>query len=102
MRSIRNLAFERLRSNRAKKRGGDVIVTSYEELSESIPDDRKAESADNEELKEKLESFLDGLSTEKRTIFMRRFWYSYSVTEIAKQMGKEEKYISNQLYILKK
>ncbi|MCR5531358.1 MAG: sigma-70 family RNA polymerase sigma factor [Lachnospiraceae bacterium] len=102
MRSVRNLAFERLRSNRAKKRGGDVIVTSYEELSESIPDDRKAESADNEELKEKLESFLDGLSTEKRTIFMRRFWYSYSVTEIAKQMGKEEKYISNQLYILKK
>lgn len=77
-------------------------MTSYEELSESIPDDRKAEPADNDGLKEKLESFLDGLSVEKRTIFMRRFWYSYPVSEIAKQMGCEEKYISNQLYILKK
>ncbi|MBO4483940.1 MAG: sigma-70 family RNA polymerase sigma factor [Lachnospiraceae bacterium] len=102
MRSIRNLAFERLRSNRAQKRGGDVTLTSYEELSECIPDNRTAEPADNEGLKEQLESFLDGLSTEKRTIFLKRFWYSYSVSEIAVQMGREEKYISNHLYILKK
>lgn len=102
MRSIRNLAFERLRSNRAKKRGGDVTVTSYEELSECIPDNRTAEPADDEGLREQLESFLDSLSPEKRTIFLRRFWYSYSVAEIAEQMGKEEKYISNHLYIMKK
>ena len=102
MRSIRNLAFERLRSNRAKKRGGDVTVTSYEELSECIPDNRTAEPADNEGLKEQLDAFLNGLSAEKRTIFLRRFWYSYSVAEIAEQMGKDEKYISNHLYILKK
>ncbi|MBO4324265.1 MAG: sigma-70 family RNA polymerase sigma factor [Lachnospiraceae bacterium] len=102
MRSIRNLAFERLRSNRAKKRGGDVTLTSYEELSECIPDNRTAEPADNEGLKEQLDAFLNGLSAEKRTIFLRRFWYSYSVAEIAEQMGKDEKYISNHLYILKK
>ena len=101
MRSIRNLAFERLRSNRAKKRGGDVTLTSYEELSECIPDNRTAELADSEGLKEQLETFLNGLSAEKRTIFLRRFWYSYSVAEIAEQMGKDEKYISNHLYILK-
>ena len=99
---IRNLAFERLRSNRAKKRGGDVILTSYEELSECIPDSRSAEPADAEGLKEQLEAVLAGLSAEKRTIFLRRFWYSYSVAEIAEQMGKDEKYISNHLYILKK
>ena len=102
MRSIRNLAFERLRSNRAKKRGGDVILTSYEELSECIPDNRTEEPADNEGLKEQLEAFLSGLTPEKRTIFLRRFWYSYSVAEIAEQMGKDEKYISNHLYNLKK
>lgn len=102
MRSIRNLAFERLRSNRAKKRGGDVTLTSYEELSECIPDNRTAEPADSEGLKEQLETFLNGLSAEKRTIFLRRFWYSYSVAEIAEQMGKDEKYISNHLYNLKK
>ena len=102
MRSIRNLAFERLRSNRAKKRGGDVTTTSYEELSECIPDNRTEEPADNEGLKEQLEEFLSGLTPEKRTIFLRRFWYSYSVAEIAEQMGKDEKYISNHLYNLKK
>ncbi|MBO4696064.1 MAG: sigma-70 family RNA polymerase sigma factor [Lachnospiraceae bacterium] len=102
MRSIRNLAFERLRSNRAKKRGGDVTITSYEELSECIPDNRTSETADSEGLKEQLDAFLNGLSAEKRTIFLRRFWYSYSVAEIAEQMGRDEKYISNHLYILKK
>ena len=102
MRSIRNLAFERLRSNHAKKRGGDVILTSYEELSECIPDNRTEEPADNEGLKEQLEAFLSGLTPEKRTIFLRRFWYSYSVAEIAEQMEKDEKYISNHLYSLKK
>ncbi|MBR5712016.1 MAG: sigma-70 family RNA polymerase sigma factor [Lachnospiraceae bacterium] len=102
MRSIRNLSFERLRSNRAKKRGGDVTMTSYEELAECIPDNRTTEPADEEGLRKQLEDFLDGLSAEKRTIFLRRFWYSYSVAEIAEQIGKDEKYISNHLYSLKK
>ena len=102
LQSVRNAALERLRSSRAKKRGGGVTVSSFEELEECIPDSRREEPDDNEKLRLQLESFLAGLSAEKRTIFLGRFWFSYSVTEIAGKMGKSEKYISNQLYNLKK
>ena len=102
LQSVRNFALERLRSNRAKKRGGGVTISSYEELAECIPDRRRDDPDDNEKLKSQLESFLAGLSAEKRTIFLGRFWFSCSVAEIAGKMEKSEKYISNQLYNLKR
>ncbi len=102
LQSVRNAALERLRSSRAKKRGGGVAVSSFEELEECIPDSRREEPGDNEKLRLQLESFLAGLSAEKRAIFLGRFWFSYSVTEIAWKTGKSEKYISNQLYNLKR
>ncbi len=34
-------------------------------------------------LTEKLNCFLEGLSTEKRKIFMRRYWYLSPIKEIA-------------------
>lgn len=101
-RMIRNFAFERLRHDHAKKRGGEAVVTSFEELSECIPDRRRAESADETRLREQMEEFLRQLTKERRAIFLGRFWFMYSVSEIAAQMGKDEKYISNQLYNMKK
>ena len=79
-----------------------MTISSYEELAECIPDRRRDEPDDNEKLKSQLESFLAGLSAEKRTIFLGRFWFSCSVAEIAGKIGKSEKYISNQLYNLKR
>ena len=99
---IRNISVSRLRSNLAKKRGGDVTVTSYEELSECIPDSRRNESPDGERLKAQLEAFLRGLSKEKRMIFLKRYWFSCPVSEIAELIGRDERYVSNQLYELKK
>ena len=49
-----------------------------------------------------MEEFLRQLTKERRAIFLGRFWFMYSVSEIAAQMGKDEKYISNQLYNMKK
>ena len=39
------------------------------------------------ELVEAINSFLGTLSSEKRTIFICRYWYSDSISEIAKQHG---------------
>lgn len=100
--TVRNLAISRLRSNLARKRGGEAVVTSFEELSECIPDSRLKEEADRGQLKDLLEHFLRKLSREKRMIFLKRYWYNCSVTDIAAQLGKDEKYVSNKLYQLKK
>ena len=99
---VRNISISRLRSNLAKKRGGDVTVTSYEELSECIPDSRRDETPDKDRLKGQMESFLRSLSKEKRWIFLKRYWFSCSVSEIAELLGRDERYVSNQLYEMKK
>ena len=77
-------------------------TTSYEELSECIPDHRRSESEQNSKLKDQIEDFLKDLSKEKRAIFLGRFWFMYSVAEIAERLGRDEKYVSNQLYYMKK
>lgn len=99
---VRNLAIGRLRKNLALKRGGGIIITPYEELEECIPDERRAALPDMERLREGLDSFLQMLSKEQRIIFMKRYWYSCSVNEIARQTGRKEKYITNHLYLLRK
>ena len=99
---IRNISISRLRSNLAKKRGGDMTFTSYEELSECIPASRRDETPDRDRLRAQLETFLRGLSKEKRMVFLKRYWFSCPVSEIAELLGKDERYVSNQLYEMKK
>ena len=78
-----------------------LLVPGYSS-SECIPDNRKFESEQDSKLKEQIEEFLRNLSKEKRAIFLGRFWFLYSVAEIAERLGRDEKYVSNQLYYLKK
>lgn len=99
---VRNLAIGKLRGNLAKKRGGGIIIMPYEELEECIPDGRRDEAPDIERLRESLNSFLQMIPKEQRNIFMKRYWYSYSVNEIARQTGRKEKYITNHLYMLRR
>ena len=44
-----------------------------------------------------IEDFLDTLSRDSRVIFMRRYWFSDSYAEIAKQVGISEKTVSVRL-----
>ena len=54
-------------------------TTSYEELSECIPDHRRLESEQDSKLKDQIEEFLKDLSKEKRAIFLQalRALYRY-------------------------
>ncbi len=100
--AIRNIAVSRLRKNQAAKRGGEALTASYEELSESIPDSRLGESADAVQLRETMNGFLGTLSRGKRSLFLKRYWLSRSVADIAAEIGRDERYVSNQLYNLRK
>jgi RNA polymerase sigma-70 factor (ECF subfamily) len=79
-----------------------MTFTSYEELSECIPASRRDETPDRDRLRAQLETFLRGLSKEKRMVFLKRYWFSCPVSEIAELLGKDERYVSNQLYEMKK
>lgn len=98
---VRNRAISALREKKRKKRGGKIVTVSYEELSECIPDPNCFDADDDTGIKETLDSFLIGLSKENRIIFMKRYWFSLSVSEIAKQLGKNERYVTNKLYAMR-
>ena len=98
----RNQAITYLRTKQRKKRGGGITMISYEELADCIPEqDSYTSEEEDEALREKLNTFLNGLTKEKRLIFMKRYWRSYTVAEIAKQIGKNERYVTNQLYVMR-
>ena len=57
-----------------------------EELSEVLPDKGSIPGEENE-LSELIDSFLASLKPESRNIFMRRYWFMDSVSEIAEESG---------------
>lgn len=95
----RNLSFNRYKHNRAKKRGGSEISAVLDELSECVSDKNDIEQEiEYKELVKAIDSFLDTLSPEKRNIFLCRYWYTDSISEIAKQFHMKENTVSMTLH----
>lgn len=87
----RNLALNRYKQNTAKKRGGGQIMLALEELAECVPGKEGTEEATEEALLiEVLNRFLADLPTEKRKLFLRRYWYLCSVKKIAEDFNLGE------------
>ena len=95
-RITRNIAIDRYRYDKAKKRAPEVD-SAIDEYWECIPGD-EATIEDEVILKEAINGFLAGLDTRSRIIFMRRYWYSMSVKDIAKSMHLSQGHISTVLH----
>lgn len=84
----RNIALHVWEHQHAEKRGGTTMVLVLEELSECIPSEEDVEQAvENFELRTHLNRFLADLPKETRMIFVRRYWYFYTISEIAAEYG---------------
>ena len=91
----RNLSFNRYKHNNADKRGGSEISAVLDELSECVSGNSNVEQEiEYKELVKAIDSFLDTLSPEKRSIFVCRYWYTDSISEIAKQFHMRENTVS--------
>lgn len=91
---VRNISLKRYEQNTAAKRNSiyDVAIDELEDcLSSSSTIEEEIEA---NELTEIIESFVDSLSKENRIIFMRRYWFSDSYSDIAKRVGITEKNVS--------
>lgn len=85
---IRNLSFKRLRSKSAQKRGGGEGEVSLDELEYCIPDSHSfCDTIEEKELARYIDNFLEGLSVTERKVFVCRYWYCDSVSDICKQFG---------------
>ena len=96
----RNLAIDCFRRKKAAKRSADHISELCKELEEI--EDAAAYSLNDEiqrkEILEILEKFLDSLKKGDRDIFIRRYWYMDSISEISARHGISESRIKSSLY----
>ena len=90
-RITRNIAIDRYRYDNAQKRGAEV-ESAIDEYWECIPN-QEASIEDETVLKQAINGFLATLDTQTRVIFMRRYWYSMSVKDIARSMRLSESHI---------
>ncbi len=83
----RNLSLNRYRFLHAQKRGGGEITVSFDELEECLSSDIKTEQS---ELSEIIDRFLDSLSVTSRRVFVCRYWYFDSISDIAERYAYSE------------
>jgi len=96
-RIVRNLAINRYHANSAKKRNS-VYDISLEELDNCFPLDFSVEShLEAVEIAQLINQFLGTLEMENRIMFVRRYWYSDSIEDIAKLFGVSKNNVSVRL-----
>ena len=94
---VRNLSLKRYEFNTAIKRNSTYDV-AMEELESCLSSPETVESEISlKELTHIIENFLDSLSTENRVIFLRRYWFSDTYSDIAARVGMTEKNVSVRL-----
>lgn len=96
----RSGAIDRLRGKKRVKRGGAYAET-VEELSECLPDGDVAEIADRIALRDALNRFLGELPKDQRVLFMQRYWWAFSVKDLARTHGMSENSVKSTLYRLR-
>lgn len=99
---VRNISLKNYYKKEASKRRSSYTV-AMEEIEACLADPKTVEAeADAKELTKTLESFLDTLTVENRVIFMRRYWFSDSIREIAERVDITEKNVSVRLTRIRK
>ena len=94
----RNLALNRYKAKNTQKRQSDALALSLDELSDCAP---ALSSPDDEamaaELGRSISAFLRTQSADARVMFVRRYFYCDSITEISSRFGCGESRVKTTL-----
>lgn len=95
----RNLSFDKLKSNNAKKRGGGEIKLVIDELDACIPAfDTVEQALSDEEFGRLINRFLRTLPERERNLFLSRYWYSNPIAKIADIFSMKENTVKASLF----
>ena len=87
----RYLAFNRFQARTAKKRGGGEIVLVLDELAECLVSSSNVENiCETKELGQCIRLFVRNLPEKEGNIFVRRYFFTESISVIAKKYGLTE------------
>ena len=96
-RIVRNLSIKKYHANTSVKRNS-FYDAALDELEECVSSSESVEAEISaKELTRQIDYFLDTLDAESRILFVRRYWYAYSISELAKQFGLKSNTVSVRL-----
>ena len=95
---VRHLAIDRLRHESRQKRSA-LYCELTDEMQECIPGNiGVSQEFDAKELSETINKFLEACPEEQRNIFVRRYWYFDSVTEICAKYSLPQSKVKTTLF----
>jgi len=87
LRIARNLAVNMFKKRGRLKNGGGYSTVSFEEISEFLPSKNTVEgSVDRQMFMNALDRFLTALPKNKRVMFVQRYFYCSTYSDIANEM----------------
>ena len=98
----RQLSLNRYQENHREKRGGGAVPLLLDELQECIPDAAASDMSDDICLRDALDRFLGALPQRTRIVFMRRYWYAQSPSQIARSLSMTEQGVNVLLFRTRK
>ena len=93
----RNFSLDRLDWKNAAKRKAEVVSLT-QEMELCIPDTQRERQWDGKELGMLLDAFLRTLTPENRMVFLRRYWYAESISQIAERYSLKENTVKSVLF----
>jgi len=98
-RITRNLSLNMYKARKTQKRSIDETALLLSELDDCIPAIRTVEDEiEVNLLEEAIDSFLSGIKQEERLLFMRRYWYADSISDISKRFLISESKVKTKLF----
>lgn len=98
-RITRHIAIDRWRSRNRHKRGGGEMVLALEELDECIADNQTVEQAyERKQIVLMFNQFLDTLPETERQVFLCRYWFLDSISDIANYFGFSTSKVTSMLH----
>ena len=93
-RVCRNIVCDRIDWNNASKRNSNMNCM-LDELEECLADSNAKYEGELSDIGRCLSDFLNGLETEKRVLFVRRYWYGMTIDELQEQKQRKDHTVSD-------
>jgi len=99
----RNLAINKWKAKRTKKRGGGEVDLLLSELQECIPDSNQVEKIyESSVIIESINSCLQDMEQSTRIIFVLRYFNGETILNISKRFGLSESNVKSKLFRARK
>lgn len=99
---VKNIATTKLKYINADKRNPECTVALEEIEGILSGKDDITHNYEAKEITEYINQYLVGIDKEKRVMFVRRYWFCDSITDIARFMGLSESKVKTTLFRVRK